>query len=487
MRTTFYRVALVTLLVGAAACGDSLEASGNGPPRADAGLPQDASSLDAATPDARPVDAMPVVDLDHDGHAADVDCDDSDPAVWQNLAYGFRDADGDGHTVAASGEVCSGASLPAGYSLVAGLPDCDDADPAVFTQVTGFVDADGDGVGAGVAMAFCTAGGLPQGFAPSDGDCATDDPARWRLLPYVFRDADGDGAAVPEIGMVCSGAALPPGYLDALGGRPLDCDDANPDVSIALTIFADGDRDGVGAGPGQLACTSGVAPTGFATSGTDCDDGDAAVWLALPYTAVDFDGDGVTTPALGARCTAGVLLPPYHATPSGNDCDDTNRDVFLALTIFADGDHDGFGAGPGQLACTNGVPPAGFSTSGSDCDDSDAARWVLLSYQGIDADGDGVTVPATGQLCTGGVLPPPFLATQNGHDCDDHDPALTHLAVRYPDQDGDGVGAPPRQLLCLGTTTPAGFAVGGYDEDDADPTVIETDDDDELELLLLGG
>jgi len=112
---------------------------------------------------------------------------------------------------------------------------------------------------------------------------------------------------------------------------------------------------------------------------------------------------------------------------------------------------------------------------------------VLLSYQGIDADGDGVTVPATGQLCTGGVLPPPFLATQNGHDCDDHDPALTHLAVRYPDQDGDGVGAPPRQLLCLGTTTPAGFAVGGYDEDDADPTVIETDDDDELELLLLGG
>jgi hypothetical protein len=181
-----------------------------------------------------------------------------------------------------------------------------------------------------------------------------------------------------------------------------------------------------------------VAPAGFATSGTDCDDGDAAVWVSLVYAAVDFDGDGVTAPALGTRCTAGVLLPPYYATPIGSDCDDTNQDVFLALTIFADADHDGIGAGPGQLACTDGEPPEGFSATGTDCDDDD--------------------------------------------------PTLTHLAVRYPDQDGDGVGAPPRLLLCIGTTTPAGFAIGGFDEDDADPAVIETDeDDDELNVLLLGG
>jgi hypothetical protein len=40
--------------------------------------------------------------------------------------------------------------------------------------------------------------------------------------------------------------------------------------------------------------------------------------------------------------------------------------------------------------------------------------------------------------------------------------------------------------VCIGTATPDGFARGGYDDDDTDPTVIETEDsDDLLELLLL--
>ncbi len=52
----------------------------------------------------------------------------------------------------------------------------------------------------------------------------------------------------------------------------------------------------------------------------------------------------------------------------------------------------------------------------------------------------------------------------------------------------DGVGAPPRQVLCIGTTPPAGLVTGGYDEDDTDPTVIETEDfDDLLDLIVLGG
>jgi len=86
------------------------------------------------------------------------------------------------------------------------------------------------------------------------------------------------------------------------------------------------------------------------------------------------------------------------------------------------------------------------------------------------------------------LLPPPFLATANGNDCNDADPTLAHFAVLYPDQDGAGVGAPPRQVLCIGTTPPAGLVTGGYDEDDTDPTVIETEDfDDLLDLIVLGG
>jgi hypothetical protein len=179
-------------------------------------------------------------------------------------------------------------------------------------------------------------------------------------------------------------------------------------------------------------------------------------------------------------------MPPYYAAPIGNDCDDRNAAVSVALTTFVDADLDGFGAGPGQLACTNGSPPVGFSLTGTDCDDGDAARWALLTYHAIDADDDGATVPATGQLCTNGTLPPPFRATASGNDCNDNDPTLTHLAVLYPDQDGDGVGAPPRVLECIGTTVPEGFARGGYDDDDTDPMVIETEDsDDLLERLLL--
>jgi hypothetical protein len=475
------RAALVMLVACAAACGDSLHED---PPRPDAAL-----SPDAPLPPDAPPDGAVAIDADHDGHRAGADCDDSDPRVWQSLPYSFRDADGDGHGVASSGTICSGASLPQGYSATPfpGAADCDDADPAAFQAMVGFLDGDGDGIGDGVAMSLCTAGSLPAGYVATDGDCAPADPASWIELPYSFRDADGDGAAVAETGMVCSGVTLPPGYLSsAPAGRPLDCDDSDSAVSVALTIFADADDDGFGAGPGQLACTNGSPPAGFSTSNTDCADDDATVWLSLTYTAVDFDGDGATVPALGMRCTAGVLLPPYYAVPMGSDCDDANPNVSVALTVFADADNDGFGAGPGQLACTDGSPPAGFSTTGTDCDDGDASRWVLVTYRAIDADGDGVTVPATGQLCTDGTLPPPYKAVANGNDCDDTDPLLTHFAVLYPDQDGDGVGAPPRQILCIGATPPAGFELGGYDDDDGDPTVIETDEDDELDLILSG-
>jgi hypothetical protein len=485
MKRSFSHGIAVALVAHAVACGDPAEVPGGGSPRPDAGVPPDAAPLPDAPMDAGP-DAPPVIDLDHDGHPAGEDCDDHDPNVWQKLAYSFRDADSDGHTVAQDGAVCSGASLPKGYSQVAGDPDCDDTDPQAFTVVTGFLDIDGDGVGDGAAMAFCTAGNLPMNYAASGGDCAPADSAAWQNLAYSFRDVDGDGAVVPEAGLVCSGAALPPTYLtSAPAGQPFDCNDGDRAVSIPLTIFTDGDRDGFGAGAGQLACTNGTPPDGSVTSGTDCDDGDPSVWMALVYTAVDFDGDGFTAPAMGTRCTAGTLLPPYFTAPHGDDCNDGDVTVWVAQTVFADADRDGFGAGPAQQACTNGTPPDGFVTSGTDCDDADASVWALLAYSAIDGDGDGVTVPASGQVCTSGTLPAPFKATPQGNDCDDSDRTIDHLAVLYLDLDHDGVGAPPRQVRCIGAAVPDGLSRGGFDDDDTDPDVIE-DDDDELDLLLLG-
>jgi hypothetical protein len=207
-------VVMASLLVG---CGGAADA-----PRPDAAMSRDAAPvIDAAvdaTIDGAP-DAPPAIDEDHDGHPAGTDCDDHDPAVWRPLPYSFRDADGDGHTVAASGMICSGEQLPPGYLQQPGEPDCNDSDPAVFTQVIGFRDPDGDDHGEGMPMSFCTSGELPAGFGRFNGDCAPSDPARWQVLPYSFRDADGDGAVVREDALVCSGATLPLGYFDALASR----------------------------------------------------------------------------------------------------------------------------------------------------------------------------------------------------------------------------------------------------------------------------
>jgi len=476
MRVLLSLAAVVALVACLAACGDSTDPPHDDPPQPDAMPP--------------PPDDPARIDADSDGFPASIDCNDHDHRVWWNLSYSFRDADADGHWISASGTVCSGILLPQGYSSfeLPREPDCDDADPLAFTNMIGFLDADHDGVGAGAATQFCTAGALPADHVATAGDCAPSDATRWIDRPYSFRDVDGDGAAVAESGLICSGATLPAGYLtSAPVGRPPDCNDADPAVSLALAVFADADRDGFGAGPSMVACTNGAPPAGFSTVGTDCADNDAAVWVSLAYTAVDFDDDGVTAPALGTRCTAGVLLPPYYATANGNDCNDADPGVWASLTVYADADADGFGAGPGQLACTDGAPPDGFSTTGTDCDDGDAASWVLTTYNGVDADGDGVTVPVTGQLCTDGTLPPPFEATANGNDCDDTTPTLTRFAVLYPDQDGDGVGATPRQIACIGAALPPGLVYGGYDEDDADPAVIEDEEDDDLLVLLLFG
>ncbi|HET9625483.1 MAG TPA: hypothetical protein VFP84_29145, partial [Kofleriaceae bacterium] len=333
-------------------------------------VPADAT----AAPDAAP-DAPPAIDDDHDGHPAEADCDDHDPAVWQDLAYGFRDADGDGRTVASAGTICSGASLPRGFLVAASLPDCDDTDPAVFDLVNGFIDLDRDGVGAGPLMAVCSNGTLPASFAATGTDCAPGDATAWQVLGYNFRDGDGDGAVIAQAGTQCSGARLPPGFfVDPPANRPFDCDDSDPAIAVPLTVFADADHDGFGAGASQLACTAaGAPPAGFSTSGTDCDDGDPAVWASLAYTAVDFDGDGVTAPASGTRCTSGTLAPPFFAAAHGHDCNDDDPALTRFVVLYPDHDGDGVGAPPRQIACIGDALPAGLVVGGYDVDDGDPA------------------------------------------------------------------------------------------------------------------
>jgi len=127
--------------------------------------------------------------------AGDPDCDDADDMAWQLLAYVARDADADGHDVAIAGEVCSGATLPAGYMATAAVPpaDCDDADSSAWRFMTTYADADGDRVGAGPGTVTCIGTHAAPGFSllgydplddpqdPTSGGISTLELSSWQL------------------------------------------------------------------------------------------------------------------------------------------------------------------------------------------------------------------------------------------------------------------------------------------------------------------
>jgi len=147
-------------------------------------------------------DGSPPLAKDTDGDSVPDarDCAPADPTRWQLLAYQSRDSDADGYRADATGEVCSGATLPPAYAAstaAAGDADCDDANPAAWRLMMLYVDADGDGVGAGAGQISCVGTAAPPGFSllgydplddPSDPTAAVISSlelAPWQLTPAM--------------------------------------------------------------------------------------------------------------------------------------------------------------------------------------------------------------------------------------------------------------------------------------------------------------
>lgn len=214
------------------------------------------------------------------------DCAPADASAWQMLQYAYRDADGDSYTVGTSGQLCAGVALPAGYATIAHGDDCDDGNPRIWQLGTYYADADSDGVGAGAGLLVCTDGSVPTGDSSSDSDCAPNDPARWRMLPYAYVDRDGDGATIAEAGSVCAGASLPPPYFATAHGN--DCDDGNASLTHWDIVYPDADGDGAGALPLVIQCSGagGIAP-GYSRYGDDEDDTNASVGPLPPEDILD--------------------------------------------------------------------------------------------------------------------------------------------------------------------------------------------------------
>ncbi len=418
-------------------------------------------------------------------YASATDCAPSDGSRWRMLAYAHRDEDGDNFTVPQAGELCTGTTLPAGYSLTASAngQDCDDTFRERWRWLDVYRDMDLDGTGDGAVERRCSGAAPEPGYSATGTDCDPTTGLRWRMLAYAYRDQDNDSFTVPESGELCVGTALPPGYRT--GARGHDCNDLVATVYQLVSLYPDSDGDGVGVGASEAVCMGSTRPEGYSSTGTDCAPEDGSRWQTLGYTYRDADLDGFTVSETGSLCTGGTLLPGYTNTARGSDCNDSTQELHTTLQGYPDTDEDGVGAGTVERLCTHGTLPSGYSTTPTDCAPEDGLRWRLLTSWHVDDDGDGHTVPASGELCAGTTLSPPLFLTASGNDCDESDKTRFTWSVLYRDSDGDGVGAPPSSVPCHGAQRPAGFSIYGFDSDDADARVTESAEDAELVESLI--
>ncbi|MBS3079122.1 hypothetical protein J4218_03300 [Candidatus Pacearchaeota archaeon] len=256
------------------------------------------------------------VDNDNDGYYSDNDCNDNDALKFRNLP-GYVDNDRDGKGGGSLLQVCSGTSLPAGYSTIGG--DCNDNDALKYQNFSGYVDNDRDGKGTGSLLQVCSGDNLTNGYSTISGDCNDSDANLYRNLPG-YLDSDRDGIGTGNLSQVCSGSNLPAGYSMSGG----DCNDTNTNVWSYLNGYADNDKDGRGSGNITQVCSGNSLPAGYSNSGTDCNDSDANIWrLVLGYLDSDKDGFGIGNQL--EVCSGFNLHLGYSV--NNNDCNDNNTNV----------------------------------------------------------------------------------------------------------------------------------------------------------------
>jgi hypothetical protein len=355
----------------------------------------------------------------------------------------YADADGDGYgDFSTTIEACS---QPTGY--VSDATDCDDASAAVNPGVEN--DCDGNSV---------------------DNDCdgTTDesdaaDASTW----YADSDSDGYGdpassttACTAPSGYVSDGTdcddtdtAVNPGVYEVCDGVDNNCDGAvdEADTPAAPTWYADADGDGYGDFyTPQDGC---VAPTGYVSDATDCDDTSASTNPgATEYCngddddcdgnvdeAADADGDGWNA-CSDCDDTSASTNPgaTEYCNGDDDDCDGTTdeSDAADASTWYADSDSDGYGdPASSTTAC---AAPTGYVSDATDCDDTSASTnpGSTEVCDGIDNDCDGTT--------------------------DESDAA--GAPTWYADSDGDGYGDPASSTTAC--TAPSGYVSDGTDCDD---------------------
>ncbi len=293
-------------------------------------------------------------DVDEDGYAACVECDDNQAAVNPGAT-----------------EVCDGIDN-----------DCEggiDEEGAVGGG-TWYGDGDGDGYGSDAAtQVACNA---PDGYVADGGDCNDGDPAYHPGAEEICTDPtdyncdgsvayeDGDGDGDPAC-LDCddTNSSASSTGTEVCDGSDNDCNGTvdGGDATDATEWYGDGDGDGYGTGSALLDCSQ---PEGTSENDGDCDDSNPEVnpEASEVCNGVDDDCDGSAGDDEGDTdgdalfdCEDDCGLDPDNDADLDGVCGDEDNCPDAANADQEDADSDGLGD---ECDSSSGLP-------GDDDDDDD--------------------------------------------------------------------------------------------------------------------
>ncbi len=403
----------------------------------------------------------PVADTDADGDGyvdendGGDDCNDADPAINPGATELCTDGIDnncddltDAEDTASCPVIADNDADNDGYDDAnAGGDDCNDADPAVNPGAT----------------ELCTDG------IDNNCDGLTDTQDSVTCPVVVDNDADNDGYDDANAGGDdCNDAspAVNPGAVEICDGLDNNCD-GQIDEGVLSTFFQDRDQDAYG-GQSASACT---APTGYVSSGGDCNDLHSLVnpgqseicsdgldnncngLTDETNCSIDSDGDGYGTADGDCDDSNGNINPGETeiCTDSiDNNCNGQTDSHDSACTVFdLDQDDDGFTPNEGDCNdYASTINPNATEKCDSLDNDCDGKVDELESCDRTsDNDGDGFTPESDDCNDTNADVFPGAPEDCDGID-DDCNGAIDDDAACESTDDGDGDGFTPSQGDC---------------------------------------